>query len=236
MGPLGDSVMVSDPQPPAPNLLVTGGVTAEGSARFDTVTVGEAGVLRAENAQQLAAAERLVRAGVYLGDPYRLIVLQPAGGDDAIVSVVRQIPVGSPLTTELLVRRRGPGPLPVLRFEHGAGTDGGEGGRRMPSAIAFELTPSADGRSYSEARLLIGGGDEWSEQEDEDIPDVDWEAYAHRIGIVIAPDVVSLAVDGNAVIEERVRLHGPATSPLLRAVGAAGAGALVVLEWTGVVE
>jgi hypothetical protein len=65
---------------------------------------------------------------------------------------------------------------------------------------------------------------------------VDWREFAHRIGLVIARDHVGLVVDGIAVIEAPVRLHGPPARPRARAMAGMAGVSVVVLQWTSQVE
>jgi hypothetical protein len=225
--------MVPVPAERAPDLVAAEALVLGGGARYETITVGEAGVMRAETASQLAAARRFLESGAYLSDPYRMLRLAPGQGLDAVAALSRELPVGTPVSVELLVRAAGPAPAPVLRFEHVAESAGG--GRRVPAAIAFELLPALPG-GYDRARLLLGDGDDWSEQETVALPPGDWATYAHRIGIVLARDVASIAVDGNAVIEERVRIAGPEAAPRLRAIAGAPGASVTVLQLTGLVE
>jgi hypothetical protein len=231
--PRGDSVHVPAPAPQAPDLVAAGALALSGGARYDTVTVGEAGLLRAETDVQLSAARRLIESGMYLGDPYRALRLVPSANVDAVAALGRNLGVGTPLSVELLIRASGPAPAPLLRFEHVS--PGESGGRRVPSSIAFELLPAPDG-GYDRARLLLGDGSSWSEQEAVSLPAGDWRQFAHRVGIVVARDIASIAVDGTAVIEQQVRIHGGESAPRLRAVAGATGGSVTVLQLTGLVE
>jgi hypothetical protein len=236
---LGDSVMVPVPAETLPDLVSLGVLELSGGARMGTVTVGEAALMRAENAEQQAAARRAMTSGMYLAAPYPVLYFSPSTGTDAVAEYVNEYPVGTPISVEMLVRLVGEGQAPTLRFEHapagaGAGDDGGQ--RRVPSAVTFELLPANSGVGYDRARILLGSGAEWSEQPEAPLPAVDWREFAHRIGLVIARDHVGLVVDGIAVIEAPVRLQGPPARPRARAVGGAAGVSVVVLQWTSQVE
>src|SRR5687768_6938639 len=81
---LGDSVMVPVPHEMPPDLVSLGAFELSGGARTGTVTVGEAGLLRAENPGQLAAARRALASGMYLADPYPVLYFAPSVGTDAV--------------------------------------------------------------------------------------------------------------------------------------------------------
>jgi hypothetical protein len=237
-GSAGDVVLDAEPAGD-PDRVADGSLVLDGPARYETVTVGQAALLRAENAEQRAAAERALASGMHLGDPYRLLRLAPEPGRAAVAASPRAVPVGTPITAELLVRLDGTGPAPILRFEH-APTDPPEIApteRRAPAAVGFELLPSADGRGYDRARLLLGGGRSWSEQEAIAVPSLDWRGRALRVGIALETDRVSLVVDGDAVLEQEVYVAGPSGAPRLMATATAANGAsLLVMQWTSLVE
>ncbi len=228
---LGDSVMVPVPGRTDADMLGMLEFELLGGAKVDTITVGEAAVLRAETPQQAAAAQRATASSMYLGDPYHVLRMRPATDADAVAILPDAVVVGTPISVEMLVRITGPGFAPVLRFEHAA-PKSGAGDRRMPSAVAFELLPSETGEGYDRARILLGAGDDWSTQEEIPLADADWRGYAHRIGLVIARDHVGLVVDGNAVIEQPARLYGPPTHPRGLALAGAPDAEVTVLQWT----
>lgn len=234
---LGDSVLPAIPAPQPANLVAEADLELGGPAAFETTDVRWLSILRATTPQQRATAERMGASGAYLADSARVLRLRPAPGRPATAAFPRPAPVGAPFQGEMLVRVEGEGPAPTLRFEHAAPSEC-VGGRCRPSALAVEFLDD-DGGGYDRARLLLGDGrGPWSEQPAVALPALDWRGLAHRIGLVVEPNRLSVTLDGVAVIEPEHGVVGPPAAPALRAeaVGGTPTASLLILEWTFAAE
>jgi hypothetical protein len=225
-GMVVDSVFVPGAVNAEEDLVQSGALALADGAAWETVPLAEWAVLAATTPGEREAAERAAGSGAFLGDPVRMVRLQPAGELIGQARYETGVPMGTAFETEVLHRFEGPGGRLELRF---TGEAAGAG-RAMPAQmmVSFTFPAGAPGRVV----VYLGELDNYpSEVASAALPaGLDVSALAHRYGVRYEPGLVVVLLDGETVAEAAVRLGGGPMTAAVRAYAPGGARALL-LRW-----
>ncbi|MDX1438647.1 MAG: hypothetical protein R3284_01975 [Rubricoccaceae bacterium] len=212
-----DSVIHPEPTPDS-SLIAVDHLELTNGARLEEITVGQMGLLQAENATQFERARELLQSGAYLGDPVQIVLLDE---DSSAASYTPGRSVDAAFESEILFRIEEGGTISFVV----AGTPV-QAGRRMPSMLRVDVRLDSDGGEVVTFVGDAGRGDP-SELTRAQLTDVSFE-FAHRLGITYSPGTLSVQLDGRIVAEATARIAG---SDAVATLESHGTALVQILSW-----